>query len=147
MNNLELYVINLKKNQLDWFSPICLLLAKTLIWVNLILSMFNEIGWIRMLKCCLIDDWLDQFDEKVFGTFFPNLLVMAENLNPNVVLDFEFFVHWMTCKSFGDVEFMFNLVQLDWIWFGHNFPLWPRHLKHEIGFDFDQIMLDMIHWC
>ena len=81
---------------MDWFSPICLLLAKTLIWVNLILSMFNEIGWIRMLKCCLIDDWLDQFDEKVFGTFFPNLLVMAENLNPNVVLDFDFlFIGWL----------------------------------------------------
>ena len=40
--------------------------------------MFNEIGWFRMLKVCLIDDWLDQFVENEFGIIFPKLLMLAE---------------------------------------------------------------------
>ena len=44
--------------------------------------MFDEIGWFRMLKVCLIDDWLDQFVEIVFETNFPKLLMMAEIKEP-----------------------------------------------------------------
>ena len=48
------------------------------IWVNLILSMINEIGWISMLKYVYIEDWLDQFEEIMTGSFFPNNLSLAE---------------------------------------------------------------------
>ena len=117
---------------MDWFSPIFFLLAKTLIWENLILSIFNEIGWIRMLKCCLIDDWLDQFYEKVFGTIFPNLLVMAENMNPNSLGFLIFlFIGWLA-NHLGMLNLC--LIWFNWIEFDLDMksPPWPRHEKHVI---------------
>ena len=42
--------------------------------------MINEIGWICMLKCVSIEDWLDQFVEIMFGTFFAQKIHLAESL-------------------------------------------------------------------
>ena len=84
LNVVELMIdwINLKKLCLEQISPIFYVGIKWQIWVNLILSIFCEIGWMRMLKVCLIKDWLDQFVEIVFGTNFPKLLMMAEIKEP-----------------------------------------------------------------
>ena len=43
--------------------------------------MINEIGWFDMLKYVYVEDWLDQFEEIMFGTNFPNYLVLAESLS------------------------------------------------------------------
>ena len=49
-----------------------------------------EIGWLSMLKCGWIEDWLDQFHENVIGSFFPKLNVLAECLSPIKSLNFDF---------------------------------------------------------
>ena len=104
----------MKKLCLEQISPIFYVGIKWQIWVNLILSMFDEIGWFRMLKVCLIDDWLDQFVENVFGTIFPKLLMLAENETIISWWIFCLFDHWMTWNKW---------VMLNWSLIGLNFDL------------------------
>ena len=104
----------MKKLCLEQISPIFYVDIKWWIWVNLILSMFDEIGWFRMLKVCLIDDWLDQFVEIVFGTNFPKLLMLAQIKDPNILVNFCLFDHWMTWNKW---------VMLNWSLIGLNFDL------------------------
>ena len=60
---IEVVYVQFHEIWLDPFFPKFCVGQSWKIWVNLILSMFDEIGWFRMLKVCLIEDWLDQFDE------------------------------------------------------------------------------------
>ena len=81
--------------------------------------MFDEIGWFRMLKVCLIDDWLDQFVEIVFGTNFPKLLMLAEIKDPNILVNFLFVWSLDDLKQVGNVELKFDWIEF---WFGTIFP-------------------------
>ena len=81
--------------------------------------MFDEIGWFRMLKVCLIDDWLDQFVENEFGTIFPKLLMLAEIKDPNILVNFLFVWSLDDLKQVGNVELKFDWIEF---WFGTIFP-------------------------
>ena len=81
--------------------------------------MFDEIGWFRMLKVCLIDDWLDQFVEIVFGTNFPKLLMLAQIKDPNILVNFLFVWSLDDLKQVGNVELKFDWIEF---WFGTIFP-------------------------
>ena len=67
-----------------------------------------------MLKCCWIKNWLDQFEEIVFGTNFPKLLMLAQIKDPNILVNFCLFDHWMTWNKW---------VMLNWSLIGLNFDL------------------------
>ena len=75
------------------------------IWGKLILSMINENGWISMLKCVSIDNWLDQFVEILFGTNFAQNFGLAEYI-PKCGLGvfwFFLFIRWVENHSGMDL--------------------------------------------
>ena len=80
------------------------------IWVFWIWAWFYEIGWLSMLKCCWIEDWLDQFQENMFGIIFPNIFILVEWSNALMSWIFWILVYWMCWKSFGDIDLMLNWI-------------------------------------